>query len=326
MLRRTWGLNALLAEGEFKNRDDHRHHAIDAIVVGCTDRGLLQRVSRCAAASRERLLEDAPRPWTGFRGDVGAALADIVVAHRRDHGEGGSLHNDTAYGVVDGPDAKGMYTVVARKNLADLKAKAFLGDHDPRRGVVDPGLHAQLQALAREAGGDEKLWKQLVAGTGVRRVRVHTQLGNVVPVTRKVDGRDVVYKVYKADGNHCMDVLVLPDGRWRGACISRFEAHQRGRAPSWKGRWPAARRLLRLYVRDLIEVPEGDRAGVYRVAGISGEVVTLADHREGGDLRGRHRDAVDPFAYWRPSVGTLGRLGASQFPVDALGDQPPRPA
>ena len=43
MIRAKWGLNRLLGDHEFadrKNRADHRHHSIDALVAGLTDRSL----------------------------------------------------------------------------------------------------------------------------------------------------------------------------------------------------------------------------------------------------------------------------------------------
>jgi hypothetical protein len=49
MLRRKWGLNNILPDHNFadpakgKNRKDHRHHAIDAAVIGATSRSLLQK-------------------------------------------------------------------------------------------------------------------------------------------------------------------------------------------------------------------------------------------------------------------------------------------
>src|SRR5690606_5381510 len=52
MLRGMWGLNGLLKDHnrlgpedgrDVKNRDDHRHHMLDAFVIACTDRHLLQR-------------------------------------------------------------------------------------------------------------------------------------------------------------------------------------------------------------------------------------------------------------------------------------------
>src|SRR5690606_28415569 len=71
MLRRVWGLDSLLPDHNFvenkhsnapKNRLDHRHHAVDAVVAAVTDLGLMQRISRAAglaeAKELDRIFED----------------------------------------------------------------------------------------------------------------------------------------------------------------------------------------------------------------------------------------------------------------------------
>lgn len=74
LLRGYWGLNSILDEsGSRKNRDDHRHHAVDAIVIGMVNRSILQKVSTAAARAEElevtRIFENrrAIDPWPGFR-------------------------------------------------------------------------------------------------------------------------------------------------------------------------------------------------------------------------------------------------------------------
>ncbi|MCX8018375.1 MAG: type II CRISPR RNA-guided endonuclease Cas9, partial [Rhodocyclaceae bacterium] len=57
LLRAKFGLNDILGlEGE-KNRNDHRHHAVDACVIGVTDQGLLQRFAQASASAREKQLD-----------------------------------------------------------------------------------------------------------------------------------------------------------------------------------------------------------------------------------------------------------------------------
>jgi CRISPR-associated endonuclease Csn1 len=57
LLRGKFGLNQLLSGSELKNRNDHRHHALDAAVVAVTDQGLLARFARASASAREAQLE-----------------------------------------------------------------------------------------------------------------------------------------------------------------------------------------------------------------------------------------------------------------------------
>ena len=108
MLRAKFGLNDVLGVGGLKNRNDHRHHAVDACVIGVTDQGLLQRFAQASASTREqqlnRLVDNMPPPWGDtmdvYRAHVKRAIDNIWVSHKPDHGHEGAMHNDTAYGLL----------------------------------------------------------------------------------------------------------------------------------------------------------------------------------------------------------------------------------
>jgi CRISPR-associated endonuclease Csn1 len=104
MLRAKFGLNDVLGHDGEKNRNDHRHHAVDACVIGVTDQGMLQRFARASADARERqlgrLVDEMPLPWPTYREHVRRAVAHIWVSLRPDHGHEGAMHNDTAYGLA----------------------------------------------------------------------------------------------------------------------------------------------------------------------------------------------------------------------------------
>lgn len=142
LLRRKWGLNSLLGDHNKKNRADHRHHAIDAYVVGLTDRSMLQSIQAAQGNNRDRIIEDMPDPWDGYRDQLKAALDRIVVSHRPDHGidpkadagkrrsTSGRLHEATAYGIVKEPEREGG-NVVARKPLEGLSENEIDRIRDP---------------------------------------------------------------------------------------------------------------------------------------------------------------------------------------------------
>lgn len=103
-LRAKFGLNHLLGSNGAKNRDDHRHHAIDACVIGVTDQALLQRFAVASADARRKgvaqLVERMPDPWPTYREHVRRAIRSINVSHKPDHGHEGAMHNDTAYALL----------------------------------------------------------------------------------------------------------------------------------------------------------------------------------------------------------------------------------
>lgn len=104
MLRAKFGLNNVLGVDGLKNRNDHRHHAVDACVIAVTDQGLLQRFAKASADAREqqlnRLVESMPLPWDSYREHVARAIGNIWVSHKPDHSHEGAMHNDTAYALL----------------------------------------------------------------------------------------------------------------------------------------------------------------------------------------------------------------------------------
>ncbi len=335
MLRRAWGLNSLLSDSGQKARDDHRHHLIDAAVVGMTTRSLLQRVARESALAVDdlggRVTDAAEPPWEGFRDDVRAVAERCVVRHRPDHfkpgargATSGQLHNETAYGIVDGPDAKGMMTLVETKTLADLDAARFqrLIAPDKVEGVRDAALRERLRDLwaetdAEEGGATEK-WGRFVREAkrryGIRRVRTLVRLHEDSLAFIR-DGEKRVYKAYQTDGNAYMDVWLLPSGKTTGETVSRYEAHRRHKhQPGFSkvtAQRPTARKLMRLHINDMIAIGEDEERRIMRVQKLSGQTIVAVDHTEAGKAH-----EMTPY---RKSAGQVIQAGLRKVSVDVLG-------
>lgn len=332
MLRRHWGLNSLLPDhnqgtDKAKNRTDHRHHAIDAAVIGATDRGLLKRISDAAARLEEFGAENVARttdpPWQGFRRDIDARLKRIVVSHRADHGRidpvarrggrdstVGKLHNDTAYGLT-GRFRNGVPLVVNRKPLDELSPGRI-------KQIRDPHLRDLLKAETHGKTGKEftealfRFTRESRCYRGIRRVR----LIEPVKVIEIRDSNGSAYKGYKPDSNHILEVWEMPDGSWTPVVLTTFEAHQSRHSPKPH---PAARRVMRLHKKDMIALTH-PRHGymIATVAQLSVRRLDLAAHNEANaDARSRDRD--DPFSFVRISAGTLKRSGARRVYVDEIG-------
>lgn len=101
MLRAKFGLNDILGPDGVKNRNDHRHHAVDACVIAVTDQGLLNRFAQASASAREKqlnkLVETMPLPWGNYRDHVARAIHNIWVSHKPDHGHEGEMFDATIY-------------------------------------------------------------------------------------------------------------------------------------------------------------------------------------------------------------------------------------
>lgn len=343
MLRRLWGLNSLLPDHNIvenqhsnapKNRLDHRHHAIDAFVVAATTRSLLQRIARAAGRAEDkdldRLFEDLPEPWDGFRDELQDKLLAITVSHKPDHGRkgrprrdhdvtSGRLHNDTAYGLTGEMAADGKTPIVVHRiPLLSLKPADL---DDPAR-IPDRALRTALRRAASGLTG--KAFEQALANFaktdkvfgGIRRLRVREPL-NVIPIRDRA-GR--AYKAYKGDANARYDVWRLPDGKWVSDVVSMFDAHQRDQPD--RRPHPAAKKVLSLRQNDMLAIERDGETQIVRVVKFAtrGEI-TLAPAEEGGQLKARDAAPidVDPFKYINTSASSLKKLKARQIRVDPLG-------
>ena len=148
MLRGKFGLNDVLSLTGDKNRNDHRHHAVDACVIGVTDQGLLQRFAKASASAREkqlpRLVETMPLPWESYRDHVQRAVNNIWVSHKPDHSHEGAMHEDTAWGLLAGGLATRRTRDESGNRQRETKNRTvipFSSTQDANRhGVDDQGL------------------------------------------------------------------------------------------------------------------------------------------------------------------------------------------
>ena len=331
MLRRHWGLNSLLTDkdrgaGKSKNRLDHRHHAIDAAVIGATDRGLIQKIAKLSGQNRENGLEEfaasVPPPWETFRTDIGTQLARIIVSHRADHGRidpaarakgrdstTGQLHNDTAYGLT-GEILKGVPLVVTRKPIDSLTPAMLEKIRDPHlvqglsvatKGKDGKDLSAAVRAFSNRPGPYQ----------GIRRVRIIEP----VEIIGIKDQDGVVYKGYKGDSNQCYEVWKLPDGKFLPWVISTFDAHHgdTGRPH------PAAKRILRLHKNDMVRLDSSKFGPVIATVekfSVNGQVSMVA-HNEGNADQRYRKDKED--IYIRMQASALMAAGARRVIVDEMG-------
>lgn len=200
-LRHHWGLDTVLSElpdspawvedregterPGGKNRADHRHHAIDAVVVALTNRSRLQHLARIRRdGGVQAKAEILAPPWPAFRQELQAKVAGIRVSHRTERSVHGALHEDTLYGPTPQP---GVYVV--RKPLENLSTSEVERIRDPavRRKVearlrergVDPG---RGKAAIPKGVWDKPLWMSEEKAIAIRRVRLTKPEESVVPI------------------------------------------------------------------------------------------------------------------------------------------------
>lgn len=82
-LRQKWGLNHILNDENAKIREDHRHHAIDALVMACTKLSYVQELSKWNRYNRTYDLKQFPLPWETFNYDAEKAVEKILISHKK---------------------------------------------------------------------------------------------------------------------------------------------------------------------------------------------------------------------------------------------------
>lgn len=82
-LRQKWGMNNILNDENEKTREDHRHHAVDALVMACTKVSYVQELSKWNRYNRDSELKNFPLPWETFRKDAEVAVDKILVSHKK---------------------------------------------------------------------------------------------------------------------------------------------------------------------------------------------------------------------------------------------------
>lgn len=266
-LRHVWHVNAILSDGDIdvKNRWDHRHHAIDAIVVALCERGLYQFISKLSSRNKElmrNVLKGFSEPWQGFLNDVNNAIQSIIVSHAPTRRKRGQLLEETAYGATDTP---GVY--VTKKSISSLTPK-MVGE------IVDPVVKSIVELRLSQFDGDIK--KAFVdplfhkdGVTPIRNVRIYVKMTPETLVGIK-DESGKEYKYYPTAGNHHAIIFENSDGERKVIVVPRFYASQRDWQPADLGtEW---RKLFSLCRNDYVEfLGDNGELGIYRLQKMSGD-------------------------------------------------------
>lgn len=236
-LRHQWGLNSILESDlpGLKNREDHRHHAIDAVVTALTS----QRHLRELAATKYAVTHDGfPVPWEGFRDAVAEAVNKIQVSHRVRRKVSGKLHKDTFFGPTGQKDDKGQDVFVYRKKLNALTCSMV-------DKIVDPVVKEIVKARLLEFGvtfekkgeiprevWSEPLYMKSKKGMKVeiKKVRIQEPKNNVILLKDKT-GKP--YKAVEPGNNHHVEIFECEDAKGKkkkiGKIITLYDTIQRSR-------------------------------------------------------------------------------------------------
>lgn len=251
-LRREWGLNGIIpplvkAGGEVlkdfikhdgwteKLRIDHRHHAVDALVVALASRSSVKRLADRFKQNDHPTSRatDFPKPWAGLREDAEEQVTNINVSHRPMRRARGPLHEETFFG----KRADGNF--VTRKRLDELKESSFK-EKGKKVRIVDLGVERAIRARLIECGWDGKSplpkdWHREEIYLPTARPKAGRSRRDAHPIRRVrvlesfsggVELGDKKHRVAKTGGNFCLRVQDGPDGRPLFQVVRRFHAQR----------------------------------------------------------------------------------------------------
>lgn len=237
-LRHQWGLNSILSDDlpGLKNREDHRHHSIDAAVTAVVKQQHLRQLAESKYAKGEH--EFCP-PWASFREDLEEKVNQINVSHEVTRKVSGRLHEETNYGPTGLKDDKGQDIYVYRKPLEALTPAMVGKIVDP---VVKKIIEARLAEFGIKAGGKgtigKEVWKEPVfmkskkgVKVPIRKVRIRDVFNNMILIEDK-SGKP--YRAVAPGNNHHIEIVEYTDKignvKRDGIVVSMYEAVRRSRA------------------------------------------------------------------------------------------------
>ncbi|MDO5087320.1 MAG: type II CRISPR RNA-guided endonuclease Cas9 [Comamonadaceae bacterium] len=282
MLRRHLGLNDVLGLDGEKNRDDHRHHAVDACVIGVTDQALLQRFANASELpkmqGRHKLAQDFEPPWPTYREHVARAVKNIWISHRPDHGHEGGMMEETSYGI--GKDGR-----IKQRRKADGSQGREISN------LIRISEPTQPERHGLDIHGQPLPYKGYVGGSNY-----------CIEITRNDKGKwegEVIstFRAYQIVRKHGVARLRHP------------EMAQNGRAL-----------VMRLMIDDCVRLELDGREETMRVVVIprNGQVFMAPLHEANVDAR--NRDKNNPFSYISKMAGSFQKAKARRITISPIGE------
>lgn len=221
------------------------------------------------------------------------------------------MHNDTNYGLRDGPDKSGNPLVGRRKPLETIKHAR------DAESIADAALRNEIVQLLSPLISPKDIKAALLefsTRTGIRRVICQERL-SVIPIRDRRTHRP--YRFVKGDGNFCYEIFRRPDGKWDGEVITSFEANQNTFVESKYVAQNGTPLVMRVHKDDVIALELDGNIRRMRVARFSEGMIALVDlHEANVDARTRSKNGLK---YFFKSPSALKPLHARLIGVDILG-------
>jgi CRISPR-associated endonuclease Csn1 len=278
-VRSQWGLNSVIGQTNKKERTDHRHHTVDAIVIAHINRGLHNRMTQAIQHSETtgekfRL----PQPSENFRTGVKEKLKHLIVSHTPHRKLSGALHEETGAGYI-----KKHSALVYRKALSpELKIDKILDK--TVKNIIEQHLE-DFGGNIKAAFADGVTIYHKDGKTPIKRVRV---LQSKIKTTKKQTAEDIlqqtkfgvkdksgkIFKYMSYGNNHHVEIIQnTKTGKIKAEFVTMMQASHRAKGinipkqPIVKtnhgGEWEF---LMALHINDTVSIKKDkDERVFYRV-------------------------------------------------------------
>lgn len=254
-LRYKLGLHNLLDE-KGKTREDHRHHAIDAVVVGLTNPNVIKLFSDSLRKNDSNFRDFKFEPVIDLKQKVQDALDEVLVSVRPTRKKRGQLHDETIYGATqknespvetdlrkhakDWVEKEGVVSI--RKSVESLSKKEI--------GQIKDRTIREILEQAWQVHGDLKSPVFMPSGRQIKKVRIAKKLSNVVPRSKAN-----LFQLVDPGNNFCFVITINKKGKWEGKPFPLFAV----------GASRVENEVMRLFKNDTIRLGEEGSYKFYRV-------------------------------------------------------------
>jgi CRISPR-associated endonuclease Csn1 len=331
-LRKLWGLNSILDEvTNTKNRDDHRHHSIDAVVVALTTKSQLQALSSFFGKrgwihtddrdeqflTTQKIRERFALPWEDFRNDLKEKVSCVIVSYKQNKLKvSGALHEETFYGRrldANGKfmtDANGVPLYYVKKPLTSLNDKQIKQIVDIK---IKQKIYERLFEFGIDPSGKFDIPKDFynepiyIGDTAVKSVRISIPSNTM----KQIRG----YNIYVEPGsNHHMIVYKdIETGKQKGKVVTTFDAVMRkakGLEPINKNLGRNEEFLFSLRINDLfcsnLLIKELDLNNKYNYSAIIEDIKQITGLSQTGVIKGKTN-------YFTKSISSMDKEEAENY-------------
>lgn len=276
--RHQWGLNRLIGTRDQKERNDHRHHAIDALIIACVNRYFYRQLAGLAKQVERKQLGDAinrielPLPWKTLAQDAKDILDQMIISHCPQRKIAGALHEETGVGFIEGVGTVYRKTLGPKFEVNNAKA------------IIDEEVKTIVLSFLKEHNDNPKeafkegfVLYHKDGKTPIKRVRVRQSKTPLKKLEQdKLAIKDRAANVFRwmAYGNthHVEIIRNKKTAKVEGRFVTTYEAAQRARGIKGK-KQPIVKRdhgadyefVMALHGNEMVSLERNGEKNIYRI-------------------------------------------------------------